>query len=35
MNIGAPDLPKKSYLRKNALFEKFKSLKSHNKKTKR
>jgi hypothetical protein len=32
MKIGIPDFSKKSYLRKNALFMKFKSLKSHNKK---
>ena len=31
---GVPDFSKKSYLRKTALFMKFKSLKSHNKKMK-
>ena len=35
MNVGVHDLSKKSYLRKIALFKKFKSLRSHNKKMKR
>ena len=35
MNVGLPDLPKKSYLRKNVLFRKFKSLRSHKTKMKR
>ena len=35
MNVGVPDLSKKNFLRKNALFKKFKSLRSHNKKMKR
>ncbi len=29
MNVGLPDLPKKSYLRKIVLFREFKSLRSH------
>ena len=35
MNNGLLDLPKKSYLRKNVLFRKFKSLRSHKTKMKR
>jgi len=35
MNVGVLDLSKNSYLRNTALFKKFKSLKSHNKKMKR
>ena len=35
MNVGAPDLPKKSYLRNATLFKKLKSLKSHNNKMKK
>jgi len=33
MNVGLPDLLKKSYLRKNVLFREFKSLRSHKTKT--
>ncbi len=32
MNVGHLELSKKSYLRNTALFSKFKSLRSHNKK---
>ncbi len=35
MNVGLPDLPKKSYLRKTVLFRKFKSLRSHKTKPKK
>ena len=35
MNVGVPDLSKKSYLRKTVPFKKFKNLKSHKNKTKK